>query len=307
LQTGAELWRFPDKASPAYPFYAPPILTADGQLIIGGFDHKLYSINPGTKAQNWVFADAKDRYIGSVLVAGDVVYAPNSDYKLYAVSLKNGSLLWSFKADQSLWATPATDGKYLYFGSLGGSFYSVDAATGKMVWKVTVDNAMLGSPVVKDGILYITAYSGQLVALDAATGKSLWSQTVAGRIWSGPVLDGDHLYFGDASGGFYAYDLTGTLVWQQKLAGAVVGSPSINNGTLFVGTDQGSIYLVSLDGQNIQQVAIKDVGNSKDNSKVYASPVLAGSLILVAPTSGTNFLIALDETGARKWVYNPAK
>jgi outer membrane protein assembly factor BamB len=307
LQTGAELWRFPDKASPTYPFYAPPVLTTDGQLIIGGFDHKLYSINPTTKAQNWVFADAKDRYIGSVLVVGDVVYAPNSDYKLYAVSLKSGSLQWSFTADQSLWATPATDGKNIYFGTLGGRFYSVDAATGKMVWKVTVDNAVLGSPVVKDGVLYITAYSGQLIALDAATGKSLWSQTVAGRIWSGPVLDGDHLYFGDASGGLYAYDLTGALVWQQKLAGAVVGSPSISNGTFFVGTDQGSVYLVSLDGQNIQQVAIKDVGNSKDNSKVYASPVPAGTLILVTPTSGTNFLIALDETGARKWVYNPAK
>jgi outer membrane protein assembly factor BamB len=301
LQTGAELWRFPDKASAANPFYAAPVLTSDGQLIFGGFDRKLYSVNPqtGKVNANWPFTGARDRYMGSVLVVGDVVYAPNSDYNMYAVSLTNGTKLWSFRADQSLWAAPVADGKNLYFGTLGGKVYAVNAQTGALVWKTDVDTAVLGSPVVKDGVLYVTTYSGQLVALDSATGSSIWSQPVSGRIWSGPVLDGDHLYFGDTSGGLYAYDLTGALVWQQKLNGAVVGSPSISNATLAVGTDLGNLYFMGLDGQNLRPVSV--------SGKVYASPVPAGTLILVAPTSGDNFLIALDENGAQKWVYTPAK
>jgi outer membrane protein assembly factor BamB len=303
LETGAQVWRFQVKASA----YAAPVLTADGQLILGGYDHVLYSLNPQTGQESglgkWPFKGAQNRYIGSPLVTSDTIYAPNADYRLYALDLQ-GQLKWDFKADQSLWATPATDGKYVYFGTLGGSLYSVDAATGNLAWEEKVDTAVLSTPVVKDGVIYFTTYSGKLVALDSATGNTIWSQPAAGRIWSGPVLEGDRLYFGDASGGLYAYDLTGTLIWQQKLNGAIVGLPSINDSALIVGTDQGNVYMVSLDGQDlVWQVMVP----GETTGKVYASPCLAGNLILVAPTDGSNFLVALDGDGLTKWVYIPAK
>ncbi len=308
LETGVPQWRFQVKGA-----YAAPVLTADGQLLFGGFDNKFYSIKPNLpeatykdepeKAQNWAFTGAHDRYIGSPLVTSDTIYAPNADYRLYALDLQ-GQLKWNFKADQSLWATPATDGKNVYFGSLGGMFYSVDAATGVMNWEVKADTAVLSTPVVKDGVVYITTYSGKLVALDSATGDVVWSQPVAGRIWSGPLLEGDLLYFGDASGGLYAYDLTGTLIWQQKLNGAIVGLPAIKNDALIIGTDMGNVYAVSLDGQDIiWQMVVP----GEKTGEVYASPLLAGDLILVAPTDGSNFLVALDGDGLTKWVYIPAK
>jgi outer membrane protein assembly factor BamB len=146
-QTGAELWRYPEKASTAYPFFATPVLTQEGQLIFGGFDHKLYNLNPETRNDNWIFTEARDRYIAGVLVVGDLVYAPNSDYHLYAVSLTSGKLLWSFNADQSLWSTPATDGTNIYFGSIGGMFYALNAQSGSLVWETDMGNAVLGSPV----------------------------------------------------------------------------------------------------------------------------------------------------------------
>jgi len=40
------------------PFYATPVLTPDGQLIVGGFDKKLYSINPVTGQSTWQFTGA---------------------------------------------------------------------------------------------------------------------------------------------------------------------------------------------------------------------------------------------------------
>jgi outer membrane protein assembly factor BamB len=299
IQTGAELWRFPEKASTAYPFYAAPVLTDDGQLIFGGFDNKLYSLNPENKAQNWVFTGAHDRYMGSVLVAGDIVYAPNSDYNLYAVSLASGSLLWSFKADQSLWAAPATDGTNVYFGTLGGIVYALNAQTGDLVWQTDTDSAVLGSPAVKGDTLYVTTYGGSLAALNTGSGAFRWSKPLSGRVWSGPVLDGDSLYFGDASGNLYAFGLDGTLVWRQDLNGAVVGYPLIKNGTLVAGTDLGNVYFINIASQNIEPVSV--------SGKVFASPAAAGTLFLVAPTDGDILLIAIDKTGAQKWVFTPAK
>ncbi len=94
LQTGAQVWRFPDKAS-ANPFDATPVLTSDGQLIVGGYDKKLYSLNPQTGQSTWQFTDARDRWIGGVLVVNNMIYAPNADYNLYALNL-HGELQWTF-------------------------------------------------------------------------------------------------------------------------------------------------------------------------------------------------------------------
>ena len=64
------------------------MLTPDGQLIVGGFDKKLYSLNPQTGQSNWQFTDAHDRFFGGVLVVNNMIYAPNADYNLYALNLK---------------------------------------------------------------------------------------------------------------------------------------------------------------------------------------------------------------------------
>ena len=41
----------------ANPFDARPVLTSDGQLIVGGYDKKLYSLNPQTGQSNWQFTE----------------------------------------------------------------------------------------------------------------------------------------------------------------------------------------------------------------------------------------------------------
>ncbi len=118
------------------------MLTGDGQLIVGGYDHTLYSLDPTSGTQKWTFAEAHDRYVASVLVDGDTIYAPNSDYRLYALGL-NGSLKWSFKADQSIWGTPVVDGNNVYFGTLGHRVYAVDKASHETAWEVKLDGAIL--------------------------------------------------------------------------------------------------------------------------------------------------------------------
>jgi hypothetical protein len=43
------------------------------------------------------------------------------------------------------------------------------------------------------------------------------------------------------------------------------------------------------------------------SGKVYATPVAAGDLTLVAPTNGSATLVALDQSGALKWSFIPPK
>jgi outer membrane protein assembly factor BamB len=87
LTNGTERWRFPVEANAKITFYADPVLTENGQLIAGGYDSILYTINPANGLGTPLFTGAGDRYIGSPLVTADMIYAPSADHKLYAIGL----------------------------------------------------------------------------------------------------------------------------------------------------------------------------------------------------------------------------
>jgi outer membrane protein assembly factor BamB len=302
LQTGVEAWRFPAKAATATPFFAIPMLTTDGQLIVGSFDHKLYSLNPVSGAENWRFEQAKDRWIGGVLVTKDGIYATNADYNLYALDL-TGKPKWviPFQADQAIWGSPVSDGTNVFFGTLGRHVYAVSTQTGKQSWVQTVNGAILGSPVLgPNNSLYVGTYGGVLVALNTINGSIIQQQTASSWIWSGPAQDGTSTYVGDAKGMFYSFPMTGTgQPWTRQLEGAIIGSPLVIGKTIIVGTEKGNIYYLDNTGQNLQTITI--------TGAIEANPISAGSLVLVAPTGGDNVLVALDQTGAIKWKFTPAK
>jgi outer membrane protein assembly factor BamB len=300
LQSGTQVWRFPDKASTANPFFATPALTSDGQLIVGGFDKKLYSLNIQTGSSNWEFDQAHDRWIGGALVLDNTIYAPNADYNLYALDLQ-GNLKWTFQADQAIWGTPVSDGKNIYFGTLGRRVYAVNAQSGQQVWVQSVDGAVLGLPALgSDGTLYVGSYGGTVYALDSATGGTLWTATASSWIWTGPVLQDGELYFGDEKGMLYAHPLTDTgISWNQQLNGAILGSPLVTGNMIVVGTEAGNVYFMDLTGQNLRPTSV--------SGQVYSTPIAAGDLVLVTPTGQDAVMVALDQTGAIKWSFIPPK
>ena len=305
LQTGAQVWRFPASASAANPFYATPALTSDGQVIVGGFDKKLYGLNLQTGQSTWQFTGARDRWYGGVLVTKNMIYAPNADYKLYALNLQ-GQLQWAFSADQSIWGAPVSDGTNIYFGTLGRKVYAVNAQTGKQVWMQVLDGAVLGSPLIgSEKDLFVGTYGATLYALNITNGKTLWSKPTSSWIWAGPVLDGSNLYVGDANGKLLAYPTTGAgKLWELDLNGAIIGSPCLCGDKIVVGTEAGTVYFIDKTGKLLQTIPLAT------NMKVYATPAAAGALTLVTPTGGTNtdpVLVALDAAGATKWSFIPPK
>ena len=300
LQTGVQVWRYPPDKASANPFEATPVLTSDGQLIVGGYDKKLYSLNPLTGQSTWQFTGARDRWIGAVLVENKMIYAPNADYNLYAINLQ-GQLQWTFAADQAIWGSAVSDGTNIYFGTLGRKVYAVNAQTGKQAWMQKLDGAVLGTPVLgTDKTLYIGSYGGTVYALNTANGVTRWSVAASSWIWSGPALDGTTLYYGDGKGALYAHPVSGKgQPWNQQLNGAITGTPFVSGDSIVVGTETGSVYFIDLAGKNPRPVPI--------SGKVYSSPIAAGDLVLVAPLGGDAKLVAFDKSGAVKWSFIPPK
>lgn len=300
LSNGSESWRYPAKPDAKKTFFAPPILTEDGQLIAGGYNRVLYSLDPADGSENWTFTEAKDRYIGGILNTGELILAPNADFHLYALDL-DGKLKWKFTADAELWAPPVVDGEKAYFGSLGHTVYAVNIKTGKLLWSKKVDGAILGSLSIGDkGNLFVSTQGKSVYALNQTDGEIKWQHPLSSWIWSGPIFADGIVYCGDQGGKFVALKAeTGKEVWSLQPDGPILGSGLLIPEGILFGTESGSLVAVDSAGKTIWTQTI--------TGKNYGTPILTGETILVAPVEGDATLVALDLKGTQQWVYTPAK
>jgi len=300
VSNGTERWRFPEKPDAKKSFFAAPTLTDDGQLIVGGYDRILYSLSPSDGSINWTFEDSNDHFIGSAVAGNDMIFAPSSDYNLYALDMQ-GKLVWKFTAEQALWGQPVIDGINVYFGSMDHKVYALNMKTGKLVWSSELDGSILGAVTLdSDGVLYAGTLGDSVFALDSSSGKTIWQQAVSSRIWSAPVIGNGNLYVGDQEGKIFSLAAdSGKENWSIKPDGPVLGSPLLLADLVVIGTESGSLVAVDTAGKTAWSQTI--------TGKLYSTPVLAGDLILVAPVEGDVTLIALDQNGTQQWVYTPAK
>lgn len=295
-------WRFPEEPNNQITFFAPPTLTEDGQLIVGGYNNTLYSLDAVTGAEKWAFEGAANRYIGSPLFANDLIYAPNADERLYALDL-NGNPLWDqpFQAGQALWAAPVSDdgGTTIYLTSMDRNLYALNGETGETLWSQPLDGASVGTPTLgNDNQLYIGNFANQMVAFGIEDGQEIWTTPTAGWIWSGPARDDEHIYFGDLEGNFYAVNQSsGSIVWQLQPDGEVVGQALVNGEQVYFGTESGTIYAVDLRG-NI-------VWNRDTGGALYANTVGTDEVIIVAPHQADNVLVAFQPDGSQLWSFTP--
>lgn len=312
LQDGKQLWQYPGARNAKLAFYAAPVVTSDGLVIVGsaGADYSLIALNPkdidpNTKAprETWKFTGAKDRWMAAPLVVGNKLFAANSDGNLYVLDLQDGQAVKEatiVKLGGRLWSQPTTDGKRVYVTSLDHFLAAVDINTYEVVWHADLGGAVPGSAVLgADGMLYVGSLDAQLEKFDPATGNREPVMKAENWVWSTPSVDGDTLYFSDVAGNFYSFNVsTGGLNWNPvQPDGPITASPLVQKDHILLATESGSVFAVGRDGKVLWNVEV--------GGKIYTTPVAAGDLILVAPLETEFYLTALDQNGRQSWKFPP--
>jgi len=307
LANGTEKWRFPSEGDNKVTFFANPGLTESGdQLIIGGYDSRLYSIDPESGLQRWIFEDAEKEYIAGPLVNSEQIFAPNADNQLYVLEL-SGTLSWKFATSQALWGSPVINGERVYLTSMDHHLYALEKSSGEQAWKSEdLGGAMAGDPTLSpDGVLYMGTFGNQLVALNSADGSELWRFEASNWIWSGPALVGDDLYFGDLSGTLYLLNAEdGTPRWQVQPDSserrAISNRPLVIGDTLYFVTDGGALFAIDAETGATRWTQTIE-------GRLFTAPVVAGETILVAPVDTDAILYAFGLNGTQKWQFTPAE
>jgi eukaryotic-like serine/threonine-protein kinase len=300
LSDGSKVWQYAGAGGEQ--FYSNPVLTPDGQLLVGsvGSDHGLVSLDLATGNKKWSFAATQERWFAPPLAAPGMIYAPNNDGTLYAISPASGQLQWSLPISKSLWGAPVTDGKLVYLTSLDHFLYAVDPAAHKLVWKTDLGGLAAGGAVLSPdaATLYAGSFAGRVFAINAADGSVRWSADTLASVWNSPSLSGSNLYAADVNGQVYALSAAdGKNAWPiVQPDGPMTASPLVRaDGSVAVGTDSGSLYVFDPTGKQVWTASI--------GGKIYTSLVASGDNLLVAPYGADFLLAAVNKDGSILWKF----
>jgi outer membrane protein assembly factor BamB len=304
LKTGQEVWHYPAAANAKLLFYANPVITPDGQLLIGsaGREHPFVSLDVATGKEKWAesFTQGKGAWLASPLVYNEKIYAPNTDGFLYTLDLNGKQIADPIELGGALWSAPSTDGSLLYVTSLDHHFHVVDPATGATSGEpIDLGGAAPSSPVVGSDGIYVGSFAATIESIES-NGKHNVLATAENWIWGSPILDNKTLYYADLNGNIYSLDLaSGKQNWGVvKPDGPIVASLLIAGDQIYVATEAGTLVALDREGKTIWD---KPVGGA-----IYTTPVLSGDLILVSPYQATFALAAYDAAGKQAWTFTPS-
>ena len=175
-----------------------------------------YSINqnyPHIRPE-WVFRS------GYTMTASPVhddhfAYVGDVSGTVYALSLDNGEVVWTFSLSGSVYATAALYREQLVFTSADSFIYCVNKFDGALNWKVATGDALVSVPVIEDDIIYVGASDGIFRALDVRHGEIIWQyEDVGSYVETKPLLYQGMVIFGAWDGKLYALEqATGEAAW----------------------------------------------------------------------------------------------
>jgi outer membrane protein assembly factor BamB len=128
-------------------------------------------------------------------ISGERLLVPTTRGKFFALSVQDGSVLWSFDVGNARvrMSPAATDGKVVYFGASNGSLFELDVLSGSVRWRFDAPDAIVAPPVISAGILYVGTMGRMLYAFDRAREDLVWQKELNGRIKSGMSVGDGYL------------------------------------------------------------------------------------------------------------------
>jgi outer membrane protein assembly factor BamB len=217
------------------------------------------------------------------------------------------TLLWKYKTNGSIVASPVIDNGLVLAGSLDSTLYALDLNTGKLRWKLPTLGAIRSSVCTLPKRLFLLSTDGILYRMEKDSGKvDGYFQTITGFMGdrqhdfadyfsSTPVIQDSTIYFGVGEY-IYAISITnGYSQWTFKTGDAVHSTPAISNGKLYVGSFDGHLYSIDIKTGNLVW-KFKTTGNyGFPKGEVSGNPVVIGGNVFVG-TRDYN-LYAVDVRG----------
>ena len=197
---GRQLWEFHEEA-PLLTLRgnSTPVVT-DGAVVIGGDNGRLVALDLDSGKKRWEQAVSEPRgrtdlermadVDGHIVVRDHVVYAASYQGRLVAVSLDDGSMLWTRDLSSHTGVAAADDA--LYAVDEVADLWAVASRNGESLWRQTaLHGRRLTAPAVQGDYVVVGDFEGYLHWVDRSDGHLAARARVVDRDEFFPVEDAE--------------------------------------------------------------------------------------------------------------------
>ena len=255
---------------------------------------------------------------GGLAISGSTVFVHGGGHNLAALSVEDGSVIWSQRFQLPLRGGPTVYAKKaLAVTDIDANLFMLRIDNGSVLW----DRAGLPSgtiiygapsPAIYDNQIAVAAHGGELSLLDADNGDVIWSDNLAtfnprtplqglGDIRAHPVHDGGLVFAASQSGRTAAFAVrSGLLLWELPIGG--IEMPWVAGDSVFIVTLDGRLYAIRRNDGAIRWVAelpgaLPLGAVAAEDIPRYVGPVVAAGKVIIVAEDG-NILLFNADTGA---------
>ena len=184
-----------------------PLLTKDGNLVVGFSEGTVAAFNPATGAVIWekqLNRGVKFRDMDSDPVEdGEQIFVSGIDDAVYSLKSKTGETNWKYEGGG--WGRPLVLGDKLYFSGSTGDITCLEKSSGKKIWSYTLKTGVATSPVKVQNLIAFGESQGSIVFLDPESGSKITEFDPGRGILSTPAVDesGTRIFFISGEGNLY--------------------------------------------------------------------------------------------------------
>ncbi|NNE45164.1 MAG: PQQ-like beta-propeller repeat protein [Rhodothermales bacterium] len=136
------------------PVYAS-MSSHSGVLYVPTTRASLYSLDARTGRIVWSYrgADKRVKFATPAASESGIVFG-GSDGVLQSLSVRDGTVQWTWQASGAITAAPAISGERVFVGTMAGTAHGFDLASGTEVWSAKVKGRIKSAPAVGPGGVY---------------------------------------------------------------------------------------------------------------------------------------------------------
>lgn len=225
-----------------------------------------------------------------IAISGNTLFFGDSTGKIYALDKNSGSLIWSYKANYSIYGTPSVIDDRVTFAQGDGTITCLKISDGSLLWNniayENVSDSLSDGTTPGGGMVYVSKSDGKLYALDDKSGHIVWTYEAGPQgLRNAPAYDNGLVFLGEYDGRFSIIDAeTGERI-NGGGSGGAVNTPSVKDGNVYFSSWDGSVQAVRIKG-------VVPLWNTKVNDTITTSPAISENILAIG--TGRGAAVALD-------------
>jgi len=240
---GIEKWRFDTKDQCT----GSPVIDEQGVIYVAGFDG-LFAVYPNGTMKWHIWPSEVIVSAAAIDDNGVLYFGGIWEQDFHAVYSENGTEKWRYPiGDTYASPTVGPDG-IIYAPATDNWNVIAFYPNGTVKWSFHANERVYSSPAIgSDGTVYCTSYGSYLYALYPENGTVKWQYHTGGSVrTSACIADDGTVYVVSVNGVLHALYPNGTLKWQQTSIDGGTPPTIGQDGTIYCGYHQ--LYAVNPDG-----------------------------------------------------------